>query len=89
MNRFAVMLFKLKRDPMFSKTKESSCFETKDVSASKNMGHIFNDGTCQVIAHDLQTGEPLEWLPHEEPVYGLSVHPSQVLLASKHQKEKH
>ena len=35
-------------------------------------------GMCQVIAHDLQTGEPLDWLPHEEPVYGLSVHPSQV-----------
>ena len=33
---------------------------------------------CQVIVHDLQTGEPLDWLPHEEPVYGLSVHPSQV-----------
>ena len=33
----------------------------------------------QVIAHDLQTGEPLDWLPHEEPVYGLSVHPSQVI----------
>ena len=42
---------------------------------SKNLG--------QVIAHDLQTGEPLDWLPHEEPVYGLSVHPSQVL---RHQK---
>ena len=41
------------------------------------MGYIFTS-IDQVIAHDLQTGEPLDWLPHEEPVYGLSVHPSQV-----------
>ena len=43
------------------------------------MGYVFTS-IGQVIAHDLQTGEPLDWLPHEEPVYGLSVHPSQVKL---------
>ena len=40
----------------------------------------------QVIAHDLQTGEPLDWLPHEEPVYGLSVHPSQVCWHQNYEK---
>ena len=31
----------------------------------------------QVIVHDLATLQPLDYLQHEEPVYGLSVHPSQ------------
>ena len=30
----------------------------------------------QVIVHDVHTGQPLDYFLHEEPVYGLSVHPS-------------
>jgi len=29
----------------------------------------------QVIVHDMSTRKPLDYFPHEEPVYGLSVHP--------------
>eukprot|EP00092_Neocalanus_flemingeri_P103635 GFUD01132648.1.p1 GENE.GFUD01132648.1~~GFUD01132648.1.p1 ORF type:complete len:334 (+),score=99.27 GFUD01132648.1:66-1067(+) len=30
----------------------------------------------QVIVHDMNTRQPLDYFPHEEPVYGLSVHPT-------------
>jgi len=30
----------------------------------------------QVIVHDMITKKPLDYFPHEEPVYGLSVHPA-------------
>jgi len=30
----------------------------------------------QVIVHDMTTRQPLDYFPHEEPVYGLSVHPT-------------
>jgi len=31
----------------------------------------------QVIVHNLETGQPMDYFLHEEPVYGLSVHPHQ------------
>ena len=38
---------------------------------------IYSGGNDSVaIVHDLETSKPLDVFRHEEPVYGLSVHPS-------------
>jgi len=42
-----------------------------------NNTRLFSGGNDeQVIVHDMITKKPLDYFPHEEPVYGLSVHPA-------------
>ena len=37
--------------------------------------NILNNKADQVIVHEVETRQPLDYFLHEEPVYGVSVHP--------------